>query len=179
MAFDLYKNERRTFPYEDYGQLIDEVQVSGAKTAIEFGPGISTLALIESGLEEIVTCEHDQNWIDCYQRQYAKHKQVKFYKFKNEPEVVILDLDPDKQFDFGFVDTPKGYAAARVPLKGQEDCSRLNTCMAALERAPIVLLHDAYRPLERATLGRLNAMGYKITMLPPRMAKIERQTNAT
>jgi hypothetical protein len=49
-----------------------------------------------------------------------------------------------------------------VAHPGQEDCSRLNTCLAALKLAPVVLLHDAIRPLERATLGRLELAGHKV-----------------
>jgi hypothetical protein len=45
---------------------------------------------------------------------------------------------------------------------GQEDCSRLNTCLSALQHAPVVYLHDAVRPLERATLTRLERDGHKV-----------------
>ncbi len=56
MSFELYKAETPYLRFEDYGLIIEEVKRANAKTALEFGPGASTLALIESGLEHIVTC---------------------------------------------------------------------------------------------------------------------------
>ena len=184
MEFALYKVETPTLPFMDYGAIIEEVKRIGAKTALEFGPGYSTLALIESGLDRIVTCEHDEEWFGKAKERFEEYPRVSVKRYEDvAPTAQLAGVVTDETFDLCFVDSPKGYNAqpgmppgGRTIHPGQEDCSRLNTCLAALDRAPIVLLHDATRPLERATLGRLNAMGHKITFIPCRngMARIER-----
>lgn len=180
--FALYQVQTTTFSFECYGTLIDEIRILGAKTALEFGPGYSTLALIESGLEKIVTLEHDLQWFEKAREQFRDYPQVEIRSYKDEPEA-IADLKPDETFDIAVVDSPKGFthqmpatSGLRKVHPGQEDCSRLNTCLLALKHAPIVYLHDARRPLERGTLGRLNAMGHKHTIIPTRVgiARIER-----
>ncbi len=173
MSFDLYKTETATLRFKDYGLIIKEAHRVNAKSALEFGPGHSTLALIESGLECIVTCEHDEGWREKAMAKFREFPQVRVTTYLNEP-VAVAEID--RNFDIAFVDSPKGYKAGRLVHPGQEDCSRLNTCLLALKHAPIVLLHDAIRPLERGSLGRLNAMGHKITILPSPygMARIER-----
>ena len=171
--FKLYPRDSATFRFEDYGLLMEEVKRSGAKSALEFGPGNSTLALIESGLIHIVTCEHDKSWRKAAVTKFKDFPQVKVIPYRNDPEA---KADIEGEFDIAFVDSPKGYAAARVIHPGQEDCSRFNTCVLALKHSPIVILHDAMRPLERGSLGRLNAMGHKIMFLNSRygMSRIER-----
>lgn len=142
----------------------------GYKSCLEFGPGISTLALIEAGVERIVTCEHDPEWLERAKEQFKPFPQVTVIPYLDEP-IATADLGSER-FDFAFVDSPKGYnprpnlpKGGRKVHPGQEDCSRLNTCLLALEHTDIAYLHDAKRPLERGTLGRLNALGFKITML--------------
>lgn len=104
-------------------------------------------------------------------------------RYWDEPKVKA-EAVANQQFDVAFVDSPKGFNKAipgirgvRKKHPGMEDCSRLNTCLFALERAPIVFLHDAKRPLERGTLGRLCAMGHSFMIFNTKsgMARIDRQ----
>jgi hypothetical protein len=161
--FKLYTVEQNCLTFIDYAALLREFQ--GVKIALEFGPGVSTLALIEAGVEKIVTLEHNAEWFDKAVEQFKDYPQVEIRQYYDEP-VVLADVEED--FDIAFVDSPKGHThkviealGVRKVHHGQEDCSRLNTCLFALDRAPLVYLHDAYRPLERGTLGRLNALGHK------------------
>jgi hypothetical protein len=177
--FKLYTEEKLTFPFNDYALLMQQVNDLGAKSCLEFGPGITTLALIEAGVEKIVTLEHDLEWLGEKIEQFKDYPQVSVGRYHDEP-IVLADVEED--FDMAFVDSPQGFTHAmpgrkpRVAHPGFKDCSRLNTCLFALDRAPVVFLHDSIRPLERGTLGRLNAMGYKITQLPSKvgMARIDR-----
>lgn len=164
-----------TLPETDRALLIAECKRVGAKSALEFGPGYSTEALIEAGVENIVSCEHDHEWLAKAKEQFP---QVRIIEYRDEPEADAPELFG--VFDIAFVDSPKGNKAQRKRHPGQEDCSRLNTCLLALKHSPVVLLHDAYRPLERGTLGRLNAMGHRFTMLDCDygMARINRNENA-
>jgi hypothetical protein len=182
--FKLYTIEQDCLPFIDYGTLLREFQ--GAKTALEFGPGVSTFALIEAGVEKIVTLEHNDEWFSKALEQFKDYPQVEIRPYKDEP-TVLADVEED--FDVAFVDSPKGHThkviealGVRKVHPGQEDCSRLNTCLFALDRAPLVYLHDAYRPLERGTLGRLNALGHRHEFIAPikrGLAKIWRKPEQT
>jgi hypothetical protein len=167
--FKLYTVERECLPFVDYATLLREFQ--GVKTVLEFGPGVSTLALIEAGVEKIVTLEHLPEWFNKAVEKFKDYPQVEIRPYWDEP-TVLADVEED--FDVALVDSPKGFThkviealGARKKHPGMEDCSRLNTCLFALDRAPIVYLHDAYRSLERGTLGRLNALGHRSEFIAP------------
>jgi hypothetical protein len=135
----------------------------GVSSLVEFGPGYSTFAFIEAGVPEIVGLEHDDQWFDLQTERFEDYDHVTIGRYWNTgPVATVPDDVSAKRFDIAFVDSPKGYKAHRLVHDGQADCSRLNTCLAALELAPIVYLHDAIRPLERCTLMRLNSLGHKI-----------------
>jgi hypothetical protein len=163
-----------TLPREDYAILMREA--TGKKSVLEFGPGFSTFAFIEAGVPRILCCEYLDKWLAIAKERFKDHPQVEIIRYLDEPEA-RADIGGE-QFDLALVDSPKGYAGARTAHPGQEDCSRFNTCLLALKYAPVVLLHDAYRPLERGTLGRLRVMGHKTTFYPDSgksgMARIDR-----
>lgn len=166
--FRLYTIEQGRFPFIDYEELMGYAK--RAKSALEFGPGISTFALIEAGVKRIVTCEHDPAWAMRAVEALMDYPQVAIYQYDNvAPEANVEGLDANEQFDLAFVDSPSGTEGLakkpeRTRLAGQEDCSRLNTCLAALRHSRIVYLHDWFRANERATMGRLAAMGHRITV---------------
>lgn len=166
--FKLYTVEEGRFPFIDYGELIK--YASGAKSALEFGPGLSTLALIEAGVKHIVTCEHDPEWHRRSVESLKPYPQCRVLHYDNvAPEANVEALKDNEQFDLAFVDSPSGTEGLakkpeRVKLSGQEECSRLNTCLAALRHSKIIYLHDWFRANERATLGRLAQLGHKITI---------------
>jgi hypothetical protein len=167
-----------TLPREDYAILLREA--TGKQSVLEFGPGFSTFAFIEAGVPRILCCEYLDEWREKGKIRFKDYPQVEIIPFVNEP---VAKAEITGQFDLALVDSPKGYAGARVIHPGQEDCSRLNTCLLALKHAPVVLLHDAARPLERGTLGRLNKLGHKVTFYPDGsrsgMARIERHEQDT
>jgi hypothetical protein len=175
--FKLYTEQKPTLSFVDYAQLM--LLAQGAKSVLEFGPGISTLALIEAGVPKIVSLEHDPEWLETQKEKFKDYPQVTIAQYADTVPVGADEI-AFQDFDLAFVDSPQGFHHAppgrkpRVRHPGFEDCSRLNTCLFALEQAPIVYLHDGYRSLERATLGRLNAMGHKFTYLPSGIARIER-----
>lgn len=171
------------FDSGDSDRIKKEAEKIGAKSILEFGPGDSTQALIDMGIfDRIVTCEHIEKWYEAAKERFKPHPHVKVLKFLDEVPCVIEGLEPTDRFDIAFVDTPQGYNPVRKRHPGFEDCSRINTVMAALALARVVLLHDSTRPLERATLGRVWATGlYDIKQLPTKlgMARIShRNENA-
>lgn len=166
--FRLYKVEQGRFPFIDYREFLGYAK--RARSALEFGPGVSTLALIEAGVKHIVTCEHDPEWHRRAVEALKPYPQCQILRYENTaPEANVVALEAHRQFDLAFVDSPCGTEglakkAERIRLVGQEDCSRLNTCLAALRHSKVVYLHDWFRANERATLGRLAAMGHKVTI---------------
>jgi hypothetical protein len=167
-VFKLYKEQKDTFPFAHYATLLKEA--TGAKTALEFGPGISTLALIEAGVEKIVSLESDPEWAKQKAEEFKDYPQVTIGGYTDTVPVHTTG-DVLGDFDLAIVDAPAGFTYAipgRTPRKAHKefpDCSRMNTCLFALDHAPIVYLHDATRPLERGTLGRLNQMGHRFEFI--------------
>jgi hypothetical protein len=172
-----------TLPLVDAKTLTEVVE--GVNSILEFGPGDTTDVFIKAGVPRIITCEYIEKWYEAARERFAENMNVGVLLFTDTMPVVVEGLDPDEKFDVGFVDCPKGYRPARKIHPGYEDCSRFNTTLFALERCKVVYLHDARRPLERGTLGRLNAMGYSHTFLDSsryglvRIQKREQNSDAT
>lgn len=165
--FRLYKREQSVFTFDDYAALLGEVKRTNAKHILEFGPGNSTLAWIEAGCDSIVSLEHNPRWLAAAKdKLLGKCLNVQLLPYKNTPEIILPELN-GKTFDLAFVDSPVGVdlkSATRFP--GQENCSRLNTLLFAVAHSPIVLLHDAKRPGEQATLERIKDCGiYDVEMI--------------
>ncbi len=72
----LYPQELPQLQRGEYDIIIAECKRLGAKTALEFGPGSTTLALIEAGLERIITCEYVDKWFDHAKEQFKDYPQV-------------------------------------------------------------------------------------------------------
>lgn len=162
--FKLYTKDSPTLRFREYGSLLSAA--TGAKSVLEFGPGFSTLALIEAGVENIVSLEHSLEWMEKKRAEFAQYPQVTVAQYWDEFPVRADEI-ANQQFDLAFVDSPQGFnfhkdRVGRKKHPGYEDCSRLNTCLFALDHAPVVYLHDANRPLERATLTKLSGMGHKV-----------------
>jgi hypothetical protein len=150
-----------------------EISSLGAKSILEFGPGDSTQIFADLGLQ-VTTVEHSEKWYEVAKERFKDYPNVRVLKGEDEMPFIIHGMGAYEKFDLAFVDAPEGYPPRRKIHKGYEDCSRINTCLAALERAPVVLLHDVVRGLERGTLNRLNRLGYKIEIIhvPYGMARI-------
>lgn len=153
--FRLYRDERSVFGFDDYGALISEVKRLDANRVLEFGPGLSTLALVEAGCGDIITLEYQARWRTAAKNRLWQHKTVKILPYENSPEISIPDLEKSR-FDMIFVDSPIGTdLPTATRFRGQENCSRFNTVSWSLRHAPVVLLHDAKRPGEERTLARI------------------------
>lgn len=163
--FALYAKEARVFTFDDYAALLDECRRLRPRNVLEFGPGASTLALIEAGCESIVTCEYQDRWFTEAVERLKLYPQVIVCRYDNAADVVVHDL-PRMDFDLAFVDSPLGIEARRhVDLDGHAGCSRLNTLLFALRCAPVVLFHDAKREGEQRALDRVRELGYRVEMI--------------
>ncbi len=147
------------FETDDNERISEEIKRVKAETVLEFGPGDSTQAMLDMGIKRIVTCENINKWFLVAKKRFKNEKRVTILRFYDEMPCRVDGLGENERFDLGFVDAPKGFNPARKIHEGFSDCSRLNTLLYALQRCKVVLLHDATRPLERATLFRVWATG--------------------
>jgi predicted O-methyltransferase YrrM len=143
---------------EDYAFLERFAQEMGLRRVVEFGPGDSTLAFLDAGVEGIISYEHDECWLEQAKRKFLGMPEVRL-EFCDEdslPELNSLEEAPD----FVLVDGPS-YRA------GQER-SRWKQCLWALETCGAFILHDAKRGGEQATLTAMRERGLRVMEIPTR-----------
>lgn len=139
------------------------------KSVLEFGPGISTCAFIEAGVEEIVCCESQDGWLKHYENWIKNNSHIINSKITLLPfddcvyPLSIPSIDHLK-FDMAFVDSPRGHKGQFHKFKGYESCSRFATTMYAIQHSDHVFLHDVNRDGEKETLKFIEKLGYKITI---------------
>lgn len=75
--FRLYPEEQHWWSFNDYGAVLAVMQRLQAKRVLEFGPGSSTLALIEGGATSIDALEDDPHWASVYrERLQARYPDI-------------------------------------------------------------------------------------------------------
>lgn len=158
-------------PKSDLNDLRREAKRLGAEHVLEFGPGFSTYAFLEAGCQ-VVTLEHSPYWHGKAQHRFKDDERVKIVPYMNL-RVIYAPKVEGMRFDLAFVDSPQGVSKpGHVVHRGQEGLSRYNTMRFALEAAPVVLLHDANRRGERATLKKLVGAGYRVELIGKRIARV-------
>lgn len=113
----------------DHDNLLEGLARFKPQRVLEFGPGASTLTLIEGGAAQVETYEDDPDWAALYRERLAKQfpqiVTVHYYLRGRVPDV------GGKLFDLAFVDGPK-HSGTRLPYLA---CAR--------QAAKVVLFHDA------------------------------------
>jgi hypothetical protein len=115
--FKLYPEEQHWWSFNDYAAVLDVMDDLKPKTVLEFGPGSSTLALIEGGAQHIDSCEDQGDWFDVYstrlEQKYPQHVKLHLYQWSNP---ISVNKDVDRKFyDMALIDGPHG-PAARIPV---------------------------------------------------------------
>lgn len=105
--FELYPEERHWWSFNDYAAVLDTVRRLAARRILEFGPGSSTLALVEGGATTIDTLEDDPKWYDVHRsrvgRQFAGVVNVHRYTWADPLEIPAIDC---QAYDMGLIDGP-------------------------------------------------------------------------
>jgi len=115
-------------------QLIEEaIKDCKAKTALEFGSGLSTL-LMQDKVKSVTSYETDPDWLNNMEK-WAKKKKVKIKLWDGHS----LDLKKSDRFDFAFVDGPG------ASLNTEKTMGRKYSIKAASEHADAIVIHDAWR----------------------------------
>jgi hypothetical protein len=112
--FRLYPEERHWWSFADYGAVLDVMQRLKPKRVLEFGPGSSTLALIEGGATRIDTCEDDRDWQSVYEERlqavYPDIVTVVPYTWSDPIQVPALSR---RRYDLALIDGP--YTSEKRP----------------------------------------------------------------
>lgn len=66
MTFRFYSEPTSWWSFSDYSTVLTVMGQLRPQTVLEFGPGSSTLALIEGGATQIDCCEDDPVWFKTY-----------------------------------------------------------------------------------------------------------------
>lgn len=105
--FKLYERGAHWCSEADYGAIVDVVERLRPRTVLEFGPGWSTLALIEGGAGQVTTCEDDPHWADVWTRRLGPHADQVLFIGYNRMEPFVVSALGDQRFDLGLVDGPR------------------------------------------------------------------------
>lgn len=107
-GFKLYPEERHWWSFNDYGAVLDVMERLKPKTVLEFGPGSSTLALLEGGSEHIDTLEDDSDWADVYRQRLVDKfpGRVALHEYQwADPLRTPVD---DRRYELALIDGPHG-----------------------------------------------------------------------
>lgn len=145
-TFRLFPVERRWWSFADHEALISIVERFRPVRVLEFGPGGSTLALVEGGATEIVTCEDDPKWLQHFRGDLVRHP-VRMLAYTHSDPLTIPSLN-GQRFDFAFVDGPRNTDTRGIEIA------------YAAERSRVVAAHDAHTEPVRTALESLGAVEY-------------------
>lgn len=109
-GFRLFPEATHFWSLADYGAVLDVMKRLHPKTVLEFGPGSSTLALIEGGAQHIDCLEDDPDWFEVYRVRLAEVYPdiitLLGYTFSDPLRLPT----PRIRFDLALVDGPFGTA---------------------------------------------------------------------
>lgn len=92
----------------DHQAVVDVVRRTGAQTVLEFGPGTSTLSLIEGGAMRIDACEDDPHWFHIHCRRvedrYPERVTMVPYTWGGPPMQINGLAD---RYDLALIDGPR------------------------------------------------------------------------
>ena len=151
--FRLFPEQLRWWSFADYGQLLAIVQRFRPRRVLEFGPGGSTLALVEGGAEVVETFEDDHAWLGVQAKRLYSHRAVILRLYRHSDPLSIPEAD-GQRYDLAFVDGPRETAQRSVEIA------------YAAERSRVVVTHDATSAPVRDALLALQARGWAVEFIP-------------
>ena len=107
LPFRLYPEEVSWWSENDYRTVLDVTMAFRPKRVLEFGPGSSTLALLEGGAQRVDTCENDEVWAKIYDERLVLRfpTQVYLHRYIWKEPITIPALDKEI-FDLALIDGP-------------------------------------------------------------------------
>lgn len=107
--FELFPEEKHFWSFNDYRCVLETTRRLQPKTVLEFGPGSSTLALIEGGAHRIDSCEDNPDWAKVYVERLAGRfpwaVNIVPYTWVDPLSIPTID---DRRYDLAMIDGPFG-----------------------------------------------------------------------
>lgn len=119
--FALYPEERHWWSFSDYRAVLETMRERTPKRVLEFGPGSSTLALIEGGATCVDTCEDNPDWAEVYEERLERRFLgiVTVHRYVWSDPVVVPSIGNrgvgEDKYDLALIDGPHG-TNARQPV---------------------------------------------------------------
>lgn len=110
--FRLYPEEQHFLSFLDYGAILSTVERLRPATVLEFGPGWSSLALVEGGATRIDACEDADSWRKLWHDRLRKYPQVTVQWYEWADPLTVPQFDGER-YDMGLIDGP--YDVAKRP----------------------------------------------------------------
>lgn len=112
--YALYPEARHWWSLRDYGAVLGVMRELQPKTVLEFGPGSSTLALLEGGATHIDTCEDHPDWAKTYrERLVAKRPDIVTLHDYTWSDPLRVPSLAERRYDLAFIDGP--YTSEKRP----------------------------------------------------------------
>jgi len=125
--------------------VIDVVGRLRARSVLEFGPGSSTVALVDGGAQRVDAAEDDLTWYNTHQRRlvanYPGVVRIYFYVWCDPLTIPTLDA---RRYDLGLIDGPREMPRRVATIK-----YALDHCAAVL----VPLEHEDWRERFDGLLG--------------------------
>lgn len=152
--FALYPDEQPWWSFQDYQFVLDLAH--GPQRVLEFGPGSSTLALVEAGATWIDTCEDDPEWAALYEQRLGERfpGTVHVRRYEWNETFYVRGVDPFF-YDLGLVDGPRDITRRPAVIRySLERCRRVIVPLEEHDERPCLrpvvtaLAREAVRPLQ-------------------------------
>lgn len=149
--FRLYPVAQHFWSLNDYGAVLAVMQRLRPRKVLEFGPGSSTLALIEGGAERVDCCEDSPHWADVHAgrlvERFPKIVAIFSYQWSDPVSVFCVNMET---YDMGLIDGPADAWRRRAVL---EYClQRCRHVLVPLEcNGGSTFMHDVCREVARQT----------------------------
>lgn len=106
--FALYPEERHWWSFSDHRAVLQTVQHLHPQRVLEFGPGSSTLALLEGGAQQVDACEDNPRWAAIWEDRLARRfpDQVTIHRYTWADPLVVPSLQ-DRRYDLALIDGPR------------------------------------------------------------------------
>ena len=136
--FRLYPQEQHFWSFNDYRTVVAVTRRLKPWRVLEFGPGWSTLALIEGGAVQIDACEDDAHWAAVNrERLVGRYPHVALHAYEWADEIAIAGVD-DRRYDLALIDGPA--EISRRPAVIRYCLARCAAVLVALETSDGTLL---------------------------------------
>jgi predicted O-methyltransferase YrrM len=115
--------------------LLKWLKITQPETILEWGPGYSTLVMLEHAPRaEIFTVEHQDKWFQKWHGILGKYRQVRMFLLGENDGYVSAPLKFGRKFDLIFIDGLN---------RKRPDCLRV--AHEVLSEGGVVLVHDSER----------------------------------